>query len=272
MPRCFAPLVLPLALAGAVAQAQVADLQALPDQSSVEATICVTPDGLGRRCDTDSSAARGPIAIELDDYDAPGEISIHDFDIALDDDLEYNFDWGFFVGGIDITITDLRIRYATPGTPTGPVPVDGAGAFAFPSVQAVVTGTGAYRGYGLILEGLVGEGSFNLADFGVVESAIAGSVAVSGGVVELRGAQAFTGEGDFDGATVSIDGAATLVAVGDVPDCVADFNGDGQVNTQDVLAFLNAWTAGDPRADCTGDGTINTQDVLCFLNAWTAGC
>jgi plastocyanin len=54
--------------------------------------------------------------------------------------------------------------------------------------------------------------------------------------------------------------------------CAADFNGDGTVNTQDVLAFLNAWNARDPRSDFNGDGNINTQDVLAFLNAWTAGC
>ncbi|HZW08918.1 MAG TPA: GC-type dockerin domain-anchored protein [Phycisphaerales bacterium] len=55
-------------------------------------------------------------------------------------------------------------------------------------------------------------------------------------------------------------------------DCVADFNGDGSVNTQDVLAFLNAWNAGEGSADINGDGTINTQDVLAFLNLWNAGC
>ncbi|MDQ7012777.1 MAG: choice-of-anchor B family protein [Planctomycetota bacterium] len=54
--------------------------------------------------------------------------------------------------------------------------------------------------------------------------------------------------------------------------CAADFDGDGTVNTQDVLAFLNAWTAGDSSADFNNDGTVNTQDVLAFLNAWTAGC
>lgn len=56
------------------------------------------------------------------------------------------------------------------------------------------------------------------------------------------------------------------------PDCTADFNGDGEVNTIDVLAFLNAWAAGDPTADCDGSGSINTIDVLCFLNVWNAGC
>jgi hypothetical protein len=64
----------------------------------------------------------------------------------------------------------------------------------------------------------------------------------------------------------------TTVKVPTRAGCDADFNGDGQVNTQDVLAFLNAWAAQDPRADFNGDGSINTQDVLAFLNAWAAGC
>ena len=56
------------------------------------------------------------------------------------------------------------------------------------------------------------------------------------------------------------------------PGCPADFDGDGSVNTLDVLAFLNAWSAGDPRGDFNGDGAVNTLDVLSFLNAWSAGC
>ncbi len=54
--------------------------------------------------------------------------------------------------------------------------------------------------------------------------------------------------------------------------CPADFNGDTVVNTLDVLAFLNAYNARDPRADFNGDTVINTLDVLAFLNAYTAGC
>ncbi len=56
------------------------------------------------------------------------------------------------------------------------------------------------------------------------------------------------------------------------PICLADFNTDGSVNTLDVLAFLNAWSGGDPAADCNADGAINTVDVLCFLNLWSTGC
>jgi hypothetical protein len=55
-------------------------------------------------------------------------------------------------------------------------------------------------------------------------------------------------------------------------DCYADFNDDGSVNTVDVLAFLNAWSAGNASADCNDDGSVNTVDVLCFLNLWNAGC
>lgn len=54
--------------------------------------------------------------------------------------------------------------------------------------------------------------------------------------------------------------------------CPTDFDGDGLVDTRDVLAFLNAWTVRDPEADFNGDGLVDTRDVLAFLNAWNTGC
>ena len=57
-----------------------------------------------------------------------------------------------------------------------------------------------------------------------------------------------------------------------VEGCLADFNDDEMVNTQDVLAFLNAWNAGEASADINADQMVSTQDVLAFLNLWTAGC
>lgn len=54
--------------------------------------------------------------------------------------------------------------------------------------------------------------------------------------------------------------------------CLADFNGDDLVDTRDVLAFLNAWSADDPSADINEDGEIDSRDVLAFLNLWTTGC
>jgi subtilisin family serine protease len=57
----------------------------------------------------------------------------------------------------------------------------------------------------------------------------------------------------------------------DMADCPGDFNGDGEVNTEDVLDFLNAWSGGGIGGDFNGDGEVDTLDVLDFLNAWN-GC
>jgi len=72
-------------------------------------------------------------------------------------------------------------------------------------------------------------------------------------------------------AHVSVDRIAVdTLALADA--CVGDFDGDGSVDTRDVIAFLNAWTSGDGSADVNGDGSVNTQDVIAFLNFWTSGC
>ena len=68
-----------------------------------------------------------------------------------------------------------------------------------------------------------------------------------------------------------VDVAAGVQAAADSA-CIADWNGDGTINTQDLLAFLNDWSAGNDIADINGDGVVNTQDVLAFLNAWADGC
>lgn len=54
--------------------------------------------------------------------------------------------------------------------------------------------------------------------------------------------------------------------------CRADLNGDGAVNSQDFIRFLNYWTAAHPVADWNKDGVVNTLDFLAFLNDWIAGC
>jgi hypothetical protein len=60
---------------------------------------------------------------------------------------------------------------------------------------------------------------------------------------------------------------ATLTAI-----CKPDVNGDGNVNTLDVITFLGFWAIKDPAADWNDDGTVNTIDFIQFLNAWVAGC
>ena len=72
------------------------------------------------------------------------------------------------------------------------------------------------------------------------------------------------------GASQDLDGDG-------VPDecqgpCVADYDRDGAVNTQDFIAFLDDWANKRPRADLTGDLIVDTRDFVAFLNLWAAGC
>jgi probable HAF family extracellular repeat protein len=54
--------------------------------------------------------------------------------------------------------------------------------------------------------------------------------------------------------------------------CMADFNGDGTVTSQDIFDFLVAFFDGAPRADSHHDGNIDSQDLFDFLGAFFAGC
>ncbi|MDY7109162.1 MAG: C1 family peptidase [Planctomycetota bacterium] len=51
-----------------------------------------------------------------------------------------------------------------------------------------------------------------------------------------------------------------------------DINGDGTVNTADLLLLLAAWgPCPDCPEDINGDGTVNTEDLLLLLAAWGSG-
>jgi hypothetical protein len=50
------------------------------------------------------------------------------------------------------------------------------------------------------------------------------------------------------------------------PECPADFDGDGDVDTFDLLFLLGAW--GTPNGDVDGDGDTDTADLLALLGAW----
>jgi len=101
-------------------------------------------------------------------------------------------------------------------------------------------------------------------DVGEVTDVIVGFVSMGWGSIDVRP--------DGQALYIADVGADVVYEFVRVGPCPPDFNGDCDVNTLDVLAFLNAWTAGDPAADFNGDGSIDTRDVLAFLNAWNQGC
>jgi hypothetical protein len=53
---------------------------------------------------------------------------------------------------------------------------------------------------------------------------------------------------------------------GEGEECPADFDGDGDVDTADLLFLLGAW--GTPAGDVDGDGDTDTADLLALLGAW----
>jgi len=54
--------------------------------------------------------------------------------------------------------------------------------------------------------------------------------------------------------------------------CLADLNGDGNLDFFDVSAFLTAYNAQNTIADFNMDGQFNFFDVSAFLSAYTNGC
>ncbi len=105
-----------------------------------------------------------------------------------------------------------------------------------------------------------------LRQFGTQETEGAYALAPDGsGRVFIGG---FTG-GDLGGTSEGLYDA--WIARFGLP-CVADFNGDGTVDTLDFIAYLNAFYSQNPGADLNGDGVINTLDFLEFLNAFNRGC
>jgi hypothetical protein len=54
--------------------------------------------------------------------------------------------------------------------------------------------------------------------------------------------------------------------------CRVDLNGDGLVDTRDVIEYLNAWTNQDDDADWNDDGVVDTRDFIAFLNEWVSSC
>ncbi len=56
------------------------------------------------------------------------------------------------------------------------------------------------------------------------------------------------------------------------PDCPADFDGTGFVDTDDFDAFVHAFEAGTPDADIDHSGFVDTDDFDAFVFAYESGC
>jgi uncharacterized membrane protein len=65
---------------------------------------------------------------------------------------------------------------------------------------------------------------------------------------------------------------AFLVRLPGPEGCRADFNGDGGVDSDDVIDFFAQWDSGALRADFNRDGGVDADDVIAFFGRWDEGC
>lgn len=77
-------------------------------------------------------------------------------------------------------------------------------------------------------------------------------------------------QADFD----AFDGIGWDIVAGGGPCSGADLASPfGELDIDDVLAFVDAFASGEPGADLAPpEGVLNIDDVLAFLNAFAAGC
>ncbi len=50
--------------------------------------------------------------------------------------------------------------------------------------------------------------------------------------------------------------------------CEGDFDDSGEVDVDDLLAFISAWGSNDMFFDLDGDGAVGVDDLLLLINAW----
>jgi hypothetical protein len=63
---------------------------------------------------------------------------------------------------------------------------------------------------------------------------------------------------------------AVQFVVNPIAPCDADFNGDGDVNVDDLLSLIAAWGESGVPEDINNDGTVDVDDLGLLLAAWGA--
>jgi murein tripeptide amidase MpaA len=70
----------------------------------------------------------------------------------------------------------------------------------------------------------------------------------------------------------AVDEISAFAIACPTPNCPGDWNGDGVVDFNDFLSYLNDYNAANPRADINGDGIVDFNDFLEFLNYYNTPC
>jgi len=293
-----------LVLAGGVAPAAAGivsvDLLFAPpagDINRMNITLTITlPAPLGTTSDTETASVTGNILADLTmDFDpvthgavATGlEFTGGAFDLSP---LDFELDYGFLVGKINVDGQDMRGTVDTP-LPPGTV-ADGH----FPSDQHVAIinhGTLTMEGSGWVLGGLMEPTTINLADDPIAAPGQgSGTLTVSPPTVldnmatyDVTTNLPMTIDVDYTdpdtGVTARIEGSAIFRATGQFPRMLppatlpGDANGNGFVDDDDLSILLANWEqdpavlADWPLGDFTDDTNVDDDDLAVLLANWT---
>ncbi len=81
--------------------------------------------------------------------------------------------------------------------------------------------------------------------------------------------QAILGAGDEPALRGELAGTMEQTNILLGSDCVADIDGDGEVNVADLLILIGEWgPCSDCDADLDSDGEVNVADLLILIGAW----
>jgi hypothetical protein len=76
-----------------------------------------------------------------------------------------------------------------------------------------------------------------------------------------------------DGDPLSVNQLVAFRLTGPIePPCVADTDGDGDLDSDDTIVFFTAWDAGQSGGDFDSDGDVDSDDIIAFFAAFESGC
>lgn len=255
---------------GALAETFTAPID--PAQSSITATLTLQGSS-----DSDTSPVTGFVQLNLATVNSPTMVTGLDFDLQLTEPLDFFINYGF-AGTFTSTVTGLRLVYATPGTPIGPVPVT-MGAFTFVGAPANTQGILTYTATGLVCVALGGAG-LPCTDMDDLSTEPTQPIDFDG-MLSVSAMRVVTVESTVD-RTTPIDPAnpslGTLRVQGTlrgsvlVPAIAGDANGDCVVDFADITSVLANFGGAGPNGDANSSGGVDFGDVTSVLSNWGAAC
>ncbi|MDX2115075.1 MAG: hypothetical protein SFZ24_05565 [Planctomycetota bacterium] len=244
------------------------------DSAQSQVTVTLTLAG-GSASDT--SPVAGTLSLSLATVAGPTSVTGRDFRLSLTETLVLNINYGF-LGRFDSSIAGLEILYAAPGTPIGPVPIDGLGAFTFADVPANTRGVLTYSATGLVCATLQSSGlpctdTDDLSTEPTQAIDFAATLTTSDRVVSVVAAIDRTAPIDPANPNLgTIRVVGTVRGSATVPVIPGDANGDCVVSFADVTSVLANWGSAGWVGDADSSGSVNFSDITAALANWNAAC